>query len=140
MKPIPLEIKLAGEPVLRQTARKLTREEILSPTTQHVIEQMRETMYKAPGVGVAAPQIGLGFQLAVIEDKAEYMKDIAPEVLIARERSPVPFQVIINPVLTLETASRHRLLRRLPQPPRLDRAGAPRDPRSRRLPRSQARA
>jgi peptide deformylase len=103
MKPTPLEIKLAGEPVLRQITRKLTREEILSPSTQQLIEQMRETMYKAPGVGLAAPQVGLGLQLAVIEDKTEYMKDISPEVLAARERRPVPFQVVINPVLTLET-------------------------------------
>jgi peptide deformylase len=103
--PTPLEIKSAGEPVLRQSARKLTREEILSPTTQQLIEQMRETMYKAPGVGLAAPQIGLGLQLAVIEDKTEYMKDIAPKTLAERERKPVPFQVIINPVLTLETGS-----------------------------------
>ena len=101
-KPEPLEIKSAGEPVLRQIARQLTREEILSPTIQQLIENMRETMYKAPGVGLAAPQIGMGLQLAVIEDKAEYMKDIRPEVLAERERRPVPFQVIINPMLTLE--------------------------------------
>jgi peptide deformylase len=104
MNPTPLEIKSAGEPVLRQTALKLTREDILSPTTQQLIEQMRETMYKAPGVGLAAPQIGLGLQLAVIEDKSEYLKDIAPNILAERERKPVPFQVIINPVLTLDTA------------------------------------
>ncbi len=103
-KPNLLEIKSAGEPVLRQTARTLTRDEVLSPSIQQLIEDMRETMYKAPGVGLAAPQIGLGLQLAVIEDKREYMKDINPETLTAREREPVPFQVIINPVLTLETA------------------------------------
>ncbi len=102
--PKPLEIKSAGEPVLRQTARHITREEILSPTVRQLIEQMRETMYKAPGVGLAAPQIGLGLQLAVIEDKAEYMKDISREVLAERERKPVPFQVIINPVLALESS------------------------------------
>jgi len=98
-----LEIKSAGEPVLRQKARNLTREEILSPTIQQLIENMRETMHKAPGVGLAAPQIGLGLQLAVIEDKPEYMKDIRPEVLVERQRRPVPFHVIINPTLTLET-------------------------------------
>jgi peptide deformylase len=103
MKPTPLEIKFAGEPVLRQPARGLTREEILSPATQLLIEQMRETMHKAPGVGLAAPQIGLGLQLAIIEDKAEYMKDIPPETLAQRERKPVPFHVVINPVLTLES-------------------------------------
>jgi len=102
--PTPLEIKSAGEPVLRQTARNLTREEILSAAIQQLIEQMRETMYKAPGVGLAAPQIGLGLQLAVIEDKPEYMKDIPPETLAERERKPVPFHVIVNPVLTLEAA------------------------------------
>jgi peptide deformylase len=105
MKPNPLEIKLAGEPVLRQAARKLTREEILSPSTQQLIEQMRETMRKAPGVGLAAPQVDLSLQLAVIEDKPEYMKDIPSETLADRNRKPVPFQVIINPALTLESAS-----------------------------------
>jgi peptide deformylase len=101
---MPLEIKLAGEPVLRQTAANLSRENIFSPTIQRLIEQMRETMHKAPGVGLAAPQIGLGLQLAVIEDKPEYLKDIAPEILAERGRKPVPFQVAINPALTLETA------------------------------------
>ena len=102
-----LEIKSAGEPVLRQTARNLSKKEILSPEIRQLIENMRETMHKAPGVGLAAPQIGLGLQLAVIEDKPEYMKDIRPEVLAERERKPVPFQAIINPVLTLETAPTH---------------------------------
>ena len=35
---------------------------------------MRETMRDAPGVGLAAPQVGLDLQLAVIEDKPEYTK------------------------------------------------------------------
>lgn len=99
-----LEIHSAGEPVLRQKGRELGREELVSPAIQQLIENMRETMHKAPGVGLAAPQIGVGLQLAVIEDKAEYMKDIAPELLAERGRQPVPFQVIVNPVLTLECA------------------------------------
>jgi peptide deformylase len=102
--PMLLEIKSAGEPVLRQKARNLTREEVLSPAIQQLIENMRETMHRAPGVGLAAPQIGLGLQLAVIEDKPEYMKEIRPEILAERQRRPVPFHVIINPKLTLETS------------------------------------
>lgn len=58
-------------------------------------------MYDAPGVGLAAPQIGLPLQLAVLEDKAEYQRDIAPEVLAERGRAAVPFQVVINPKITL---------------------------------------
>lgn len=54
-------------------------------------------MRDAPGVGLAAPQIGVSLQLAVIEDRAEYLQDIAEEELRLRDRRPVPFQVIANP-------------------------------------------
>lgn len=95
-----LKIVQTGDPVLRQKARELSREEIESAAIQQLIRLMRETMEDAPGVGLAAPQVGLPLQLAVIEDRAEYHKDIAPDRLSEREREPVPFQVIINPVIT----------------------------------------
>jgi peptide deformylase len=96
-----LKIVQVGEPVLRQKARALTVPEIRSRGTQRLIEEMREAMYKAPGVGLAAPQIGESIQLAVIEDKAEYLKDADPHVLQARERRPVPFHVLVNPTISL---------------------------------------
>ena len=92
-----LKIVQAGEPVLRQQARVLTGKEILAPETQQLIEWMKETMYEAPGVGLAAPQVGLPLQLAVIEDRAEYLKDVPADLLASRERRPVPFLVLINP-------------------------------------------
>ena len=98
-----LKIRAAGEPVLRGRARPLRPEEILLPSTQELIVSMRETMHDAPGVGLAAPQVGLPLQLAVIEDREDYMKDLSPEMLAERERKPVAFEVIINPVLTLES-------------------------------------
>lgn len=54
-------------------------------------------MRDAPGVGLAAPQIGLPLQLAVIEDRPEYTKDISADRLAERQRQAVPFQVLINP-------------------------------------------
>jgi peptide deformylase len=75
----------------------LTPAEIASKEFQILIESMRETMYEAPGVGLAAPQIGLSVQLAVIEDRAEYHKDVPEEQLRERDRRPVPFHAIINP-------------------------------------------
>lgn len=96
-----LKIIQAGDAVLRERARELSRDEIRSHDTQQLIEFMRETMYDAPGVGLAAPQVGLGLQLAVIEDKKEYTKDAPPDFLKERERKPVPFHVIINPRLIL---------------------------------------
>jgi peptide deformylase len=97
-----LKIRAAGEPVLRGRARLLRPEEILLPSTQELIGSMRETMHDAPGVGLAAPQVGLPLQLAVIEDREEYMKDFSREMLAERQRKPVAFEVIINPVITFE--------------------------------------
>ena len=96
-----LSIVQAGDPVLRKAARPLRPNEIRSREIRELIEEMKEVMYAAPGVGLAAPQIGRGIQLAVIEDREQYMKDWTQEQLAARERKPVPFQVIINPRLTL---------------------------------------
>ncbi|QFY42490.1 peptide deformylase [Candidatus Methylospira mobilis] len=92
-----LKITQVGDPVLRRQARTLNREEIRNDATQALIEQMRETMLDAPGVGLAAPQIGLALQLAVIEDREEYLKDLSHEELAERARLPIPFHVIINP-------------------------------------------
>ena len=97
-----LKIVQAGEPVLRTKATALTPDQIRSRETQALIEWMRETMYDAPGVGLAAPQVGIGLQLAVIEDKPEYTRDASPEFLKQRERTPVPFHVIVNPLITLD--------------------------------------
>jgi len=97
-----LKIVQAGEAVLRTTARKLSREEIRGAEIRQLIEWMRETMRDAPGVGLAAPQVGLPLQLAVIEDPADLQKTMAPEKLAERGRRPVPFHVIVNPVLTLD--------------------------------------
>ena len=100
-----LKIVQVGEAVLRQRAKALTVDEIRSRETQELIEWMRETMYDAPGVGLAAPQIGLGLQLAVIEDKPENMKDAPADFLKERERKPVSFHVVINPKITLDAAA-----------------------------------
>jgi len=96
-----LKIVQAGEPMLRGCARALTAEEIAGDEIQQLIAHMRETMHDAPGVGLAAPQVGLSLQLAVIEDREDYLKDISPEQLGERERRPVSFHVIINPRITV---------------------------------------
>ena len=92
-----LKIVQVGDPVLRQAARELSSEEIQHPELKHLIDMMRDTMRDAPGVGLAAPQVGLAVQLAVIEDRPEYTRDVAPERVAERERQPVAFQVLINP-------------------------------------------
>src|ERR1700736_1786036 len=96
-----LKIIQVGEPILRVQARPLTREEIISDEIQRLIRDMRETMHDAPGVGLAAPQVGIALQLAVIEDREELLSTLPGEELAEKERKAVPFHVIINPVTTL---------------------------------------
>lgn len=96
-----LKIVTVGDPVLRRQARPLTLEEIQSPFIQDLIVHMHETVNDAPGVGLAAPQIGQSLQLAVIEDKAEYHKNLSTSELAERERTVIPFHAIINPQIEL---------------------------------------
>lgn len=61
---------------------------------------MRDTLRDAPGVGLAAPQIGVPVQLAIIEDPPEYWTELSASDLAVRERTAVPFRVIVNPRIT----------------------------------------
>ena len=82
----------AGHPVLRSEAQlvdgQLSSEEISALT-----QLMRRVMHAAPGVGLAAPQIGIPLQLAVLED----LHEVDAEVAAVRQRTPLPFLAIINP-------------------------------------------
>jgi peptide deformylase len=97
-----LKICEAGEVVLRQPCRELTLEEIVSAPIQELIGSMFETMRGAPGVGLAAPQIAIPLQLAVIEDRQEFIDKLPPDHAAARMRSAVLPHVIVNPRLTVE--------------------------------------
>lgn len=86
-------IAVVGEPVLRTPAAPLAGQ-LERRTLDALIEVMRATMYDAPGVGLAAPQIGIPLRIAVIED----MYDIGEELARTRRRSPLPFRALVNPL------------------------------------------
>ena len=90
--------------MLRRQARPLERDEILAPATQELILRMRDTMRDAPGVGLAAPQIGESIQLVVIEDPPQAHAGMTPAQLAERERNAVAFHVLVNPRLTVEAS------------------------------------
>ena len=90
--PVPMPIAQAGDPVLRTPAVPF-RGQIGRRTLDRLIEAMRVTMLAAPGVGLAAPQVGLGLALAVMGDPGV----VDPERAAVRERVPVPFRVLLNP-------------------------------------------
>jgi peptide deformylase len=92
-----LKLLQAGEPMLREAARPLSRDEIVSGSVRDLISSMRETLRDAPGVGLAAPQVGVPIQLAIVEDLPEYWSEMPEQELAARERRAIPFHVLMNP-------------------------------------------
>ena len=58
------EIRLLGDPVLREKAQPVPE---VSDELRRLVTDMFETMYAAEGVGLAAPQIGLGIRVLVID-------------------------------------------------------------------------
>ena len=73
-----------GDPVLESEAEEIA--EFDTPELRKLIEDMFESMYAAKGVGLAAPQIGIGKKIAVIdcsvgEEEAEKIVLINPEIL-----------------------------------------------------------
>jgi peptide deformylase len=78
-----------GQPVLEENAEPIT--EFDTPELHKLVDDMFESMYAARGVGLAAPQIGIGKRLAVIdistgEDPAQKIVLINPEI-VGREGS-----------------------------------------------------
>ncbi len=82
-----MPIVQAGDPVLRRPATSYTGQ--LGDLLPALAEVMRRTMHAAPGVGLAAPQVGIGLALAVVEDRGS---ETDP-----RERTPLPFRLLVNP-------------------------------------------
>ena len=70
-----LPMYLYGQPVLRKVAEPIEKD---YPELQTLIDNMFETMYKSEGVGLAAPQIGLGIRVVVID--ASPMADEEPSL------------------------------------------------------------
>jgi peptide deformylase len=56
-----------GHPTLRKIAKKVEREELRDPIFQQLIEDMFETLYAAPGIGLAAPQVDVSKRLFVVD-------------------------------------------------------------------------
>ena len=74
------------DPALREKAAPIAR---VDDTVRALIDDMAETMYAAPGVGLAAPQIGESVRLFIVD--------------IADEEQPSDLRVFINPkIVTLD--------------------------------------
>jgi peptide deformylase len=86
-----LKVARLGHPVLRQIAVDFSRSELQSPATQLFIDDMVETMKEYDGVGLAADQVHVSKQVAVLEvaDNPRYPS-----------KPKVPLTVLVNPRIT----------------------------------------
>lgn len=82
------------EPVLRRKARTVTT---FDKNLQSLIDDMIETMREAPGVGLAAPQVGLSERLIVVEFAEEEDEESSDEAVSERKTKPKKLFVLINP-------------------------------------------
>ncbi len=89
----------AGASVLRTPAAPVAPERIATPEIQQLVTTMIAAMRQAPGVGLAAPQLGVPLRILVLEDTPERMGALTPDEVRERERVVVPVRVFINPVL-----------------------------------------
>jgi len=90
--------------VLRRKARRVAQ---ITPEIQVLIDDMIETMREAPGLGLAAPQVGQGLCLFVAEyaDQPEPAgEDAAGESVNEAEKVPPKLYVLINPEIVRASA------------------------------------
>ena len=82
-----LPILIAPHPALRAKARRVRPEDL--DLVRDLLPKLFATMYAAPGIGLAAPQVGVGLKLAIVDlqpdDKPAPMVLINPEVIAASE-------------------------------------------------------
>jgi len=74
-----LPIRVGGDLILRQKTRRV---KVIDASIQRLIDDMIETMHAAPGVGLAAPQVGSPLRIAVIEvPEQEVIVLVNPEIV-----------------------------------------------------------
>jgi peptide deformylase len=93
-----LTIIECGDPILRRPADPVDPAVLGTDDMQRLIARMRATMEAAPGVGLAAPQIGVSLQLAVLQDGPDRWDHLSEEERAARQRDALAFTVLVNPV------------------------------------------
>ncbi|MEO6059839.1 MAG: peptide deformylase [Candidatus Limnocylindria bacterium] len=74
------QILTAEEPILRERARKVTH---FDASLHRLLDDMLKTMRDAPGIGLAANQIGVPLQVAIIELEDEITELVNPQIVRA---------------------------------------------------------
>ncbi len=91
----------AGDPCLRRRCREIDSADISS--YRDLVGDMFETMRNAPGVGLAANQVGVDAQLFVMEDTQDLVSRTPTSLAFKQERIPFAPTAVFNPLVTLHS-------------------------------------
>lgn len=83
------QILTLEHPILRQKAKKVTR---IDGTIVRLLDDLAETMYAAPGAGLAAPQIGVALRVCVVKGDENHHWGLVNPVLVRGEGSQVGYE------------------------------------------------
>jgi peptide deformylase len=92
-----MAIVQAGAVVLRRGARAVDPRAIGSPELASIIAALEAGLVEAPGVGLAAPQLGIGLRVVLIQDPPQFHTRVPEERLAELERTAIEPYVLINP-------------------------------------------
>lgn len=91
--------------MLRAVAEPVTDEEFGSKPLRDLVRTMVESMRRAPGVGLAAPQIGVSKRVIVLEDAERLMAALNPDQRVLRARVPFALRALVNPEIVVEAGA-----------------------------------
>jgi|SRR3954469_20741099 peptide deformylase len=92
----------AGARVLRHRAESVPSSLLATPALRDLVGLMTDVMRRAPGVGLAAPQIGVPLRVFVAEDQEERIADLPEDAVRTKRRIALPLTVLVNPKLSPE--------------------------------------
>ena len=93
-----LEVLRMGHPVLRRRAEEVPESAFGSAELRQLVDDMTETMHFVGGIGLAAPQVGKPWRLAIIEMASEQLSRYG-------ELPNLPHEVYINPTYSVRDST-----------------------------------
>ncbi len=92
-------IRKYPDPILREKCKEIEK---VGPRERKILAQMAETMYKAEGVGLAAPQVGINSQFIVVDVGEGLVKLVNPQILLKEGKSILEEGCLSLPGITVK--------------------------------------
>ncbi|MEZ0226145.1 MAG: peptide deformylase [Alphaproteobacteria bacterium] len=99
-----LPIYVAPHPVLKKIAEPVKE---VTDELRKLMDDMLETMYEAPGIGLAAPQVGVSKRILVLDVDQPKNDDEEPDDGLPKVRKPGKPQFFVNPEITWESEEKN---------------------------------